>query len=84
MTSTMSDSITTLIRGGQVHDGTGAPPQQLDVRIDDREILEVGKDLPSNGNDVFDASGLIVAPNAMTTTRTAVVRSITLRSSTHT
>lgn len=62
MTSTMSDSTTTLIRGGQVHDGTGAPPQQLDVRINDQEILEVGKDLPSNGNDVFDASDLIVAP----------------------
>ena len=36
----------TLIRNGQVYDGTGAEAQRVDVRIAKGVIQEVGPDLP--------------------------------------
>ena len=52
----------TLIRNGQVYDGTGAQAQRVDVRIANGVIQEVGPDLPSQGETIVDATGLLVCP----------------------
>ena len=52
----------TLIRNGQVYDGTGAEAQRVDVRIAKGVIQEVGPDLPSQGETIVDATGLLVCP----------------------
>ena len=49
-----------VIRGGTVFDGTGAPGQAADVRIDDRVIREIGPNL--HGERELDASGCAVTP----------------------
>lgn len=52
-----------LIRGGTVVDGTGASAFAADVRVADGRIKEIGQGLqPVAGEEVFDASGCIVAP----------------------
>ena len=53
-----------LIRGGTVHDGTGAEPVRADVAIRDGRIVGVGHDLCAEGEAarVIDAAGLLVAP----------------------
>jgi N-acyl-D-aspartate/D-glutamate deacylase len=50
-----------VIRGGTVVDGTGAPPQQADVAIDDGRITAVGR-VDGSGRDELDAGGLVVTP----------------------
>ncbi|MFO1002693.1 MAG: amidohydrolase family protein [Planctomycetaceae bacterium] len=57
----MSDD-STLIRNGQVYDGTGADAKAVDVRIANGVIQEVGPDLPSQGETIVDATGLLVCP----------------------
>ena len=52
----------TLIRNGQVYDGTGAEAQRVDVRIANGVIQEIGPDLPSQGETIVDAAGLLVCP----------------------
>ena len=52
----------TLIRNGQVYDGTGAQAQRVDVRIANGVIQEVGPDLLSQGETIVDATGLLVCP----------------------
>lgn len=52
----------TLIRNGQVYDGTGAEAQRVDVRIANGVIQEIGPDLVSNGETIVDATGLLVCP----------------------
>ena len=52
----------TLIRNGQVYDGTGAEAQRVDVRIANGVIQEIGPDLPSQGETIVDATGLLVCP----------------------
>ncbi|TPE60114.1 D-aminoacylase [Sandaracinobacter neustonicus] len=51
----------TVIRGGTVVDGTGAPAFIADIAIDDGHITAVG-DVPGKGRTEIDASGLHVAP----------------------
>ena len=50
----------TVIRGGTVVDGTGAPGYSADVTVRDRHIVEIGQNLA--GDVVIDASGCVVAP----------------------
>lgn len=51
-----------LIRGGEVHDGSGADPRYLDVLLVGDKIAEIGHvDAPSDA-EIVNASGLIVAP----------------------
>jgi N-acyl-D-aspartate/D-glutamate deacylase len=50
-----------IIRGGTVHDGLGSAPQTADIAIDDGLITLVGE-VPGEGREEIDASGLIVAP----------------------
>jgi len=51
----------TLIRGGCVVDGTGAPPKSADVLITNGKIAAVGR-VDAAGATVVDADGLIVTP----------------------
>ncbi len=51
-----------LIKNGEVYDGTGSPPRKVDLRIANGEILEIGPNLIARGEDVIEADGLIVAP----------------------
>jgi N-acyl-D-aspartate/D-glutamate deacylase len=54
----MSES--TVIRGGTVVDGTGAPGRRADVLVEDGRVVEVGENLA--GDAELDAGGHIVAP----------------------
>ena len=49
-----------VIKGGTVHDGTGAPGFRADVGIADGRINEVGANL--DGEQVLDAGDCVVAP----------------------
>ncbi|HEY0982595.1 amidohydrolase family protein [Schlesneria sp.] len=52
----------TLVRNGRVFDGLGNAPQQVDLRIRDGQISEIGPDLRATDETVIDATGLIVSP----------------------
>ena len=52
--------MTTVIRGGTVVDGTGAPAYRADVAIDGGRVTEIGANL--KGDTEIDASGHVVAP----------------------
>ena len=51
-----------LIRGAQVADGTGAPLQNRDVRVEGDTIVAVGRLAPREGERVVDGRGLVLAP----------------------
>ncbi|MBM3679679.1 MAG: amidohydrolase family protein, partial [Actinobacteria bacterium] len=53
-----------LVRGGTVHDGTGAEPIRADVAVRDGRIDAIGDGLCGEGEAarVLDATGLVVAP----------------------
>ena len=51
-----------LIRGGTVVDGTGAPGFLADVRMRGETIAEIGRNLPHQGERIFDAKGCYVTP----------------------
>jgi N-acyl-D-amino-acid deacylase len=53
-------SQTTVIRGGTVVDGTGAPGRRADVMVADGHIAEVGENV--RGDVELDAGGCVVAP----------------------
>ena len=53
-------SQTTVIRGGTVVDGTGAPGLRADVAMSDGHITEVGRNL--KGDVTVEADGCAVAP----------------------
>ncbi len=58
-----SNDSSLLIQGGTVVDGTGSPPYEADVRVQDGLIVEIGADLPNADNErSFDASGCYVTP----------------------
>ena len=52
----------TVIRGGTIIDGTGAPGQSGDVGIKDGLIVSVGETVTSPARQVIDADGAIVTP----------------------
>src|SRR5262245_42634039 len=51
-----------LIKGGMVYDGTGEAPVRADVRIKGSTIQAIGPDLRCDGEEVIDATGLLVTP----------------------
>jgi N-acyl-D-aspartate/D-glutamate deacylase len=53
--------VRTIIRGGTVVDGTGAPARTADVGIDDGVITDVGR-VDHAGARTIDADGLLVTP----------------------
>ena len=52
----------TVLVGGTVVDGSGAPAFVADVAIHDGRIAAVGPDLDTRGGEVVDVSGLVVSP----------------------
>lgn len=50
-----------LIKNGTVVDGTGTPPQSIDIAVTDGVITDVGQDLGSATRSI-DADGLLVTP----------------------
>lgn len=50
-----------VIRGGEVVDGTGAPPRRADVAIDGERVSAVGV-ISERGTQELDASGRLVTP----------------------
>jgi N-acyl-D-aspartate/D-glutamate deacylase len=53
----------TVIRGGTVVDGTGAPGRRADVAIEGERIIAVAPSIdPADGDTVVDATGYVVAP----------------------
>ncbi len=56
----------TLIRNATVFDGSGAPPQQMDVAIRDGRIAHRGSDLSADdAAQVVDAAGLWLMPGLL-------------------
>ena len=53
---------TSLIRNGQVYDGTGSPARRVDIRVAHGLIQEIGPNLIPRGEDIVEADGLVVAP----------------------
>ena len=51
-----------IVRGGQVLDGSGQPPQRADVGIVGDRITRVGDLAAESAGRVIDATGLMVAP----------------------
>ena len=51
-----------LIKNGRVIDPASQIDRVCDVLVDDGKIAGVGADLPAAGAEIFDASGLVVAP----------------------
>ena len=51
-----------LIRNGEVYDGTGSPPLRVDIRVVQGAIQEIGPNLKPRGEEQVEADGLIVAP----------------------
>lgn len=51
-----------IVRGGQVVDGTGVPPQRADVGVSGDRIAMVGDLSSATAGQVIDASGRMVAP----------------------
>ena len=52
----------TIIRGGKVIDGTGAPWFYADVGIVDGKVVAVARDLPGEAKKAIDAKGKFVCP----------------------
>lgn len=52
----------TVLRGGTVVDGTGAPGRVADVLVSDGRIADVGPSVDTTGARELDASGAYVAP----------------------
>jgi N-acyl-D-aspartate/D-glutamate deacylase len=55
----------TVIRGGTIVDGTLVPPYKADIGIKNGKIVKIGRLSSSDGKQVLDASGLIVAPGVV-------------------
>jgi N-acyl-D-aspartate/D-glutamate deacylase len=52
----------TILRGGRVVDGTGAPAVAADVEVVDGRIGRIGDVGSTNGAEVIDLDGLVLAP----------------------
>ena len=57
----------TILRGGQVLDGTGAPARETDVAILDGRIAAIGNLRRAEAETTIDAQGLYVAPGFIDT-----------------
>ena len=51
-----------IIKGGLIHNAVTPEPFIADLLIDGGKIIRIAKDLPSEGAEIFDASGLEVYP----------------------
>lgn len=55
-------SRSTLIVNARLADGTGAPLRQTNVRVSGDRIVQIGSIAPRRGEQVIDATGLVLAP----------------------
>lgn len=55
-------NIDTIIKGGTVVDGTGAPPRQADIAISGGMIVEVASKITTPATRTIDAEGQLVTP----------------------
>ena len=60
--STGSNEPELVLRGGELHDGLGSPPQHVDVGVRAGRIVRLGAIEPPRHARVLDVSGLCVAP----------------------
>ena len=60
--SSSSQRLDLIVRGGQVLDGSGQPPQRVDVGILGDRIVRIGDLSSEQAGHVIDATGLMVAP----------------------
>ena len=51
-----------IIKNGEVHDGAGGRPQQLDVAVKDGRIARIAEAMDASATRTIDASGKIVTP----------------------
>lgn len=51
-----------IIKGGEVIDGTGAPPVRTDLAVDEGRIIQVGDCSDLEGSTLWDATGRYVCP----------------------
>ena len=51
-----------LLKGGAIVDGKGGAPYRADVRVKRGRIAEIGPDLQSDGETLYDAAGCYVTP----------------------
>ena len=51
-----------IIKNGRVMDPKTGLDQVCDLRIEGKKIVEIAENLPTDGQEVLDASGLVVAP----------------------
>ncbi|MCO5386344.1 MAG: amidohydrolase family protein [Desulfosporosinus sp.] len=52
----------TVVKGGLVVDGTGAPPRLCNIGIIDARIVEIAPELSEEANIVIDATNKMVTP----------------------
>jgi N-acyl-D-aspartate/D-glutamate deacylase len=57
----MADTISLVIRGGTIIDGSGGDPIEADVALAGDRILAIGRNLPRAADEI-DAQGLLVTP----------------------
>ena len=51
-----------VIKNGRVMDPKTGLDQVCDLRIEGKKIVEIAENLPTDGQEVLDATGLVVAP----------------------
>ena len=51
-----------IVRGARVLDPVEGLDSQVDVKVDDGVIAELGSNLPQNSHRVIDGAGLVLAP----------------------
>jgi imidazolonepropionase-like amidohydrolase len=51
-----------IVRGARVLDPVEGLDNQVDVKVDDGVIAELGSNLPQNSHRVIDGTGLVLAP----------------------
>ena len=55
-------TVTTILRGGTVVDGTGEAARRADVLIEGERVVAIGPDLGASADVVFDATDMMVTP----------------------
>ncbi len=51
-----------VLRGGRLIDPASGRDETADIAFGDGKVTGVGGDLPGNGGEIVDASGLLVVP----------------------